>query len=48
MPHSAGTEEGINVAQYVHDTWKSLDMDFVKIIDYDVYLEFPDQEKFNK
>lgn len=35
-------------ADYVYEKWKEQKLDVVEMIDYDVYLSFPDEEKFNK
>ena len=35
-------------ADYVYKSWIDQKLDHVDMIDYDVYLSFPDDEKFNK
>jgi hypothetical protein len=40
--HLAGTIGGYNSAKYVYDQWKSQNLDYVNLIDYDVLLSYPD------
>ena len=35
-------------ADYVFNQWKEQKLDQVEMTDYDVYLSFPDDNKFNK
>lgn len=44
----AGTNEGKLSAEYVYSYWKSIGLDNVDIIDYDVLLDFPDDNLYNK
>jgi hypothetical protein len=44
----AGTPGGKLSADYVYKEWKAQGLDSVQMIDYDVYLSFPDDHKFNK
>lgn len=48
IPHLAGTPGGKISADYVYDQWIQQGMDKVEIIDYDVLLDFPDENKFNR
>ena len=44
----AGTLDGKLAADYVHSYWKNIKMDNVQMIDYEVLLDFPDENLFNK
>ena len=44
----AGTPGDKKSADYVYSFWKDLNIDHVEMIDYDVFLSFPDDDKFNK
>ena len=44
----AGTPGGKVSAEYVYNEWKKQELDVVKIFDYDVLLDYPDEVKFNK
>ncbi|RNA10104.1 N-acetylated-alpha-linked acidic dipeptidase [Brachionus plicatilis] len=46
--HLAGTDGGKKSADYVYQTWKDQGLDDVQMIDYDVYLDVPNEEKLNK
>ena len=48
VPHMAGTEGDKNTADYIDNQFKSYGLDSVNINDYDVYLDFSDQNNFNK
>ena len=48
LPHTAGTEYGEKLAQYVYKEWSAQGLDYVKMLDYDVLLDYPDENKFNK
>ena len=48
IPHMAGTPGDKLSADYVYNEWKAQGLDSVQMIDYDVYLSFPDDHKFNK
>ncbi len=41
--HLAGTDADLASATYISNTWKSQNFDYVKIIDYDVLLSYPDE-----
>ena len=44
----AGTPDGKASADYIYNEWKKQELDVVKMLDYDVLLEYPDEIKFNK
>ena len=48
IPHMGGTPGDKLSADYVYDQWKNQKLDQVQMTDYDVYLSFPDDTKFNK
>lgn len=43
----AGSKGDKLSADYVYNAWKSQMLDSVEMTDYDVYLSFPDENKFN-
>ena len=43
-----GTSGDKTSAEYVYNIWKEQGLDVVEMSDYDVYLSFPDDDKFNK
>lgn len=45
--HMAGTPGDKISADYVSNEWKSQGLDHVDTIDYDVFLDFPDDDKYN-
>jgi hypothetical protein len=45
--HLAGEESGKKSADYVFNEWIEQNLDRVKLIDYDVYLDYPDPNRFN-
>lgn len=46
--HMAGTPGDKISADYVANHWKLQGLDRVDLVDYDVLLDFPDDNKFNK
>lgn len=46
--HLAGTDGGKKSAEYVYQVWKEQGLDDVQMIDYDVYLDVPDEKNLNK
>ena len=46
--HMAGTPGDKISADYVSNEWKSQGLDHVDTIDYDVFLDFPDDDKYNR
>lgn len=44
----AGTKDGKLSAEYVYSYWKSIGLDDVELVDYDVFLDFPDEHLYNK
>ncbi len=46
--HMGGTSGDLDSANYIYDTWKSQNLDYVKKIDYDVFLSYPDPETPNR
>jgi hypothetical protein len=46
--HMAGTPGDKESADYVADQWRSQGLDQVDLIDYDVLLDFPDDNKYNR
>ncbi|CAF0877194.1 unnamed protein product [Brachionus calyciflorus] len=46
--HLAATEGGKQSAEYVYQKWKKQGLENVQLIDYDVYLDYPDETKYNK
>ena len=47
IPHMGGTPGDKISADYVYNLWKEQNLDAVEMHDYDVYLSFPSEEKFN-
>jgi N-acetylated-alpha-linked acidic dipeptidase len=48
VPHLAGTDENKKLAEYVKGEWDKLDIDMVKMLDYSIYLDYPDDVKYNR
>ena len=48
IPHMAGTPGDKISADYIYNEWKAQGLDSIQMIDYDVFLSFPDDYKFNK
>ena len=46
--HLAGTKGDYESAAYIHNKWLEQNLDYVKIIDYNVLLSYPDNNKPNK
>jgi hypothetical protein len=46
-PHQGGTREDKTSADFVYNKFKSYGLDDVSYTDYDVYLDFADDLKFN-
>ena len=46
--HMAGTSGDLDSANYVYNTWISQKLDYVKKIDYDVLLAYPDPNRANR
>jgi hypothetical protein len=44
----AGTPGDKLSADYIYGEWKSQGLDSIQMIDYDVFLSFPDDKTFNK
>jgi hypothetical protein len=44
----AGTPGGKKSADYIHEQWKLQGLDEVQMIDYDVLLDFPNEQTPNK
>ncbi|CAF0930021.1 unnamed protein product [Brachionus calyciflorus] len=47
LPHQAGTEMDRKSADYILNSFKDFDLDHYDIFEYDVLLDYPDEEKFN-
>ncbi|XP_077990909.1 N-acetylated-alpha-linked acidic dipeptidase 2-like [Glandiceps talaboti] len=47
-PHLAGTEEDLNTAEYIRNTWIEQGLDSATIYPYDVLLSYPDDVNPNK
>ena len=47
IPHLAGTEGDLTSAKYVENEWKRQRLDMVQKTSYDVYLDYPDENKYN-
>jgi hypothetical protein len=47
-PHLAGTIQDKQTAEYVRNKLLSFGLDSVEIVDYDVLLDYPDADNFNK
>ena len=43
-----GTSGDKDSADYIYQSWKEQKLDHVEMIDYDVFLSFPDEKIFNK
>jgi hypothetical protein len=48
IPHMAGTPGDKLSADYVYNEWKAQGLDSVQIIDYDAFLSFPDDYRYNR
>jgi hypothetical protein len=48
IPHLGGTEGDQISAQYVYNKFSEQKLDYFKMIDYDVLLDYPDPDKPNK
>jgi hypothetical protein len=48
IPHMAGTPGDKLSADYVYNEWKTQGLDSVQMIDYDAFLSFPDEDKYNR
>ena len=48
LPHQAGTFYDKTSADFIHSKFKFYGFEVVNLIDYDVYLDFADEEKINK
>jgi len=48
IPHMAGTPGDKLSADYVYNEWKIQGLDTVQMIDYDAFLSFPDDDKYNR
>jgi hypothetical protein len=46
--HMAGTLGDLESANYVYNTWLSQKLDYVKKIDYEVLLAYPDPIQANR
>jgi hypothetical protein len=46
--HMAGTSGDLESANYVYNTWLSQKLDYVKKIDYEVLLAYPDPIQANR
>jgi hypothetical protein len=46
--HLAGTADDYKSALYIYNKWSEQKLDYVKIIDYDVLLSYPDANQPNK
>lgn len=44
----AGTEGSKLAIDYVYNEWKQQGLDSIEMNAYDVYLDFPDDNKFNR
>jgi hypothetical protein len=47
IPHLGGTEGDKISAQYVYNKFSEQKLDYFKMIDYDVLLDYPDPDKPN-
>lgn len=48
LPHQGGTEMDKKSADYIIDSFKEFGLDHYDIFEYDVLLDYPDENKFNK
>ena len=46
--HVGGSPEDKKSAEFIYNKFKAYDLDSIEIVDYDVYLDFTDNEKFNR
>ena len=46
--HLAGTEDDHKSALHIYNKWLEQKLDYVKMIDYDVLLSFPNEVEVNK
>ncbi|KAJ8280424.1 hypothetical protein GJAV_G00054410 [Gymnothorax javanicus] len=47
LPHLAGTEQNLRLAQQIRDEWVQFGLDSVEIVPYDVLLSYPNQTSPN-
>ncbi|KAG7470918.1 hypothetical protein MATL_G00118940 [Megalops atlanticus] len=47
LPHLAGTEQNLHLAQQIRDEWLQFGLDSVEIVPYDVLLSYPNQTNPN-
>ncbi|CAJ0576275.1 unnamed protein product, partial [Mesorhabditis spiculigera] len=47
-PHVAGSENNKRVAHAIHDLWKTIGLEDVRLVPYEVLLSYPDWDKPNK
>ncbi|XP_064157733.1 N-acetylated-alpha-linked acidic dipeptidase 2 [Anguilla rostrata] len=47
LPHLAGTEQNLRLAQQIRDEWLQFGLDSVEIVPYDVLLSYPNQTSPN-
>lgn len=48
IPHLAGTDGDLISAQYVLQQFQEQKLDYFKLIDYQVYLSYPDETRPNR
>ena len=46
--HMGGTPGDKSSAEYLYKTWNDDNMDYVKLIDYEVFLSYPNKDKPNR
>lgn len=47
IPHLAGTEQNLNLAERIQAQWKTFGLDSAELVHYDVLLSYPNSSKPN-